>query len=549
MTQGQLEGIPLPFEQVMSELEMRIMADIVRAIRINGFSTSTADAQMERLVQLGQPRESIKKWVKEALDATDAEMEKIFSDTVYEQYYGYKRAYEVNGVSQIPFENNKELQDLISAVGVQTKDSFRNMTNSMGFALRNPATGRVYYTPLMEYYQDALSGAVMDITTGAASYDRVLGKVINAMTASGLRWIDYNSGAHSRVNVAARRAIMTGFRQIQGKINEQVARELGTDSFEVSYHMGARPSHQEWQGRVWTMQQLMDVCGLGTVTGLHGANCYHDYNAFIPGVSVRTYTDEQLEQMMAEENSLRVYNGKEYTMYEALQEQRRMETVMRKTRQDIKLLQEGEAGKDAVTVKKCRYQVQMQQYKSFSKAMKLPEQMQRVYHDGLGRVATGKISEKAQKEARYRLASSMSYKRSLEYVRNGKAGLSKARKALLDKVPDENTWTSVEKGKVSTKDIAFLSAHTKHEFAIWESKRDIILCHGSQYHCDLPDEIYDLLLSGKYKLVAHTHVDMGKLSASSDDRKLLKIIGQKKSLLVSIDGREETFSQNMFDSD
>jgi len=394
VTQGQLERISLPFEQVMSEMEMRIMSDIIRAIRINGFSTSTADAQMERLIQLGKSRESIKKWVKEALDAADAEMEKIFSDTVYEQYYGYKRAYEINGISQAPFGQNQELQDLISAVKEQTGDTFRNMTNSMGFALRNPSTGRVYHTPLMEFYQDALSGAVMDITSGASSYDKALGKVINAMTNSGLRWIDYDSGVHSRVNVAARRAVMTGFRQIQGKINEQAARELGTDSFEVSYHIGARPSHQEWQGKVYTYNQLEEICGLGTVTGLHGANCYHDYNAFIPGVSVRTYTDEQLEQMMDEENSPKAYNGKEYTMYEALQEQRRLETVMRKTRQDIKLLQEGEAGRDTVTVKKCRYQVQMQQYKSFSKAMGLPEQMQRVYQDGLGRMPVASEKKK-----------------------------------------------------------------------------------------------------------------------------------------------------------
>lgn len=386
MTQGQLESIPLPFEQLMSEMEMRVMADVVRAIRINGFSTSTADAQMKRLIQLGQSRESIKEWIKEALDATDAEMEKIFSDTVYEQYYGYKRVYGAGGVSQIPFEQNRELQNLISAVEVQTKDTFRNMTNSMGFALRNPSTGRVYYAPLMEFYQDALSGAVMEISTGAASYDKALGKVINAMTVSGLRWIDYDSGVRSRVNVAARRAVMTGFRQIQGKMNEQVAKDLGTDYFEVSYHVGARPEHQVWQGKVYTYNQLEEICGLGTVTGLHGANCYHDYNAFIPGVSVRTYTDEQLEQMMAEENRPKAYNGKEYTMYEALQEQRRLETAMRKSRQDIKLLQEGEAGKNTVVVKKCRYQVQMQQYKSFSKAMGLPEQMQRVYQDGLGRI-------------------------------------------------------------------------------------------------------------------------------------------------------------------
>ena len=88
MTQGGLEGIPLPLERTMSDLEMRIMADIVRSIKINGFSTAKADWQLQRLMQLGESKEKIKKWIKNALEATDEEIERIFSDEVYEQYYG-----------------------------------------------------------------------------------------------------------------------------------------------------------------------------------------------------------------------------------------------------------------------------------------------------------------------------------------------------------------------------------------------------------------------------------------------------------------------------
>lgn len=395
MTQGELESIPIPFEQAMSDLEMRIMSEIIRAIKINGFSTSTADSQINRLIQMGQSEKEIRNQIQNALDVTDDEIEKIFSDTVYEQYYGYSRAYNALGVKQIQFEYNLELQALIGAVKVQTSNTFQNITNSLGFAIRNPVTGKISYSPLMQFYQDTLTNAVMDISSGAISYDKALSLAVNTMTTSGLRWIDYDSGWHNRVNVAARCAVMTGFRQVQGKINEQVAADLGTDSYEVSYHIGARPEHQIWQGRVYTYEQLQTICGLGTVTGLHGANCYHDYNVFIPGVSVRTYTDEQLGQMMAEENTLKSYNGKSYTTYEALQEQRKMETTMRKTRQDIKLLQEGNASKDSITLKKAKYQGQMQQYKAFSSAMKLPEQMHRVYHDGLGKVGSNSPIKKA----------------------------------------------------------------------------------------------------------------------------------------------------------
>lgn len=398
MSQGDLEGIPIPFERTMSDLEMRIMADIVRSIKVNGFSTSKADWQIRRLIQLGESEENIKKWVREALTVTDEELEKIFLDAVYEQYYGYKRIYDMFGVKQIPFDRNIELQTLLAAVKAQTKSEFKNVTNSMGFALRNPGTGSVYNSPLTEFYRDTLDGAVMDIISGSVSYDVALNRAINAMTNSGLRTIYYDTRHSNRVEVAVRRAVMTGFRQVQGKINEQVAKDLGTDYFEVSFHIGARPEHQVWQGKVYSYEQLQSICGLGSVKGLHGANCYHDYNAFVPGISVRNYTDQQLEEMLEEENTPKKYLGKEYTVYQALQRQRQMERGMRKTRQDIKLLQEGGADEDSITVKKARYQGQMQQYKAFSKAMKLPEQMPRVYQDGLGKVGGGPIPKPKRKE-------------------------------------------------------------------------------------------------------------------------------------------------------
>ncbi len=398
MMQGGLEGIPIPLERTMSELEMRIMADIVRSIRVNGFSTAKADWQMQRMIQLGESEENIKQWIREALEATDEEIDHIFSDTVYEQYYGYQRAYGEVGRKQIPFAENLELQVLLESVKVQTKAEFRNLTNSLGFVIRNPGTGKICYHPLMQFYRETLDGAVMDIVSGAVSYDVAIGRAINAMTNSGLRTVYYDSGHSNRVEVAARRAVMTGFRQVQGKINEQAARNLGTDVYEVTYHVGARPEHQVWQGKVYTYEQLQSVCGLGSVTGLHGANCYHDYHPFIPGVSVRNYTDEDLDEMMEEENTPKEYQGKEYTAYQALQKQRLMERGMRKTRQDIKLLQEGDADEDSIILKKARYQGEMQKYKAFSRAMKLPEQMQRVYQDGLGKVGGGSSAALKKRE-------------------------------------------------------------------------------------------------------------------------------------------------------
>lgn len=147
------------------------------------------------------------------------------------------------------------------------------------------------------------------------------------------------------------------------------------------------------------MEQLRSICGLGTVTGLHGANCYHDYTPFIPGVSVRTYTDDQIQEMLEEENTPKDYYGKPYTTYEALQEQRKMERSIRATRQQVKLLQAGGAKEKDIILKKARYQGQLQKYADFSKKMHLPEQKQRIMQDGLrGRFTPTKAEQKKLEE-------------------------------------------------------------------------------------------------------------------------------------------------------
>lgn len=382
MTQGELEKIPLKVEQIFSDLEIRIMSDIVRRIKENGFSSASADWQITRLRQLGKAEDDIKQWIQEAMNASSEEIEYIFSDEVYKQYTGNDRAYKASDAKQIPFEENSSLQSLIDATKRQIANENKNLANSMGFAIKNPS-GKVVHTSLLDYYRSTMDNAVLDIQSGAFSYQTVLERTINQMTASGVRKIDYNSGRSVRVESAIRTAVMAGFRQVQGKINEQLAADLRTDYYEVTYHIGARPSHQLWQGRIWSMQQLRDVCGLGTVAGLHGANCYHDYAPFVPGVDVRTYTDDQLDHMMANENAPKEYLGKEYTTYEALQQQRYMERTIRKYRQDIKLLQDGGGSEDSVMMKRARYQGKLQSYEDFSKKMGLPMKKQRIYMNGL----------------------------------------------------------------------------------------------------------------------------------------------------------------------
>lgn len=395
-TSAEIEKFSMVYDQPMRALENQIMADIVRRIRINGKITRSADWQINRLYELGAAKEDINKAIATSLNISEKDVEKLYSDITRSGYARDAGLYQVTGAKHIPFKDNAELQQLIEAVASQTSANLKNITGSLGFAVRKP-DGTLGFQKIADYYQKTLDNAIMGIASGAFDFNTVIKRVVKEMTDSGLRSIDYETGRKNRVDVAARRAIVTGFAQLTSKVNDSNAEELGTEYFEVSWHGGARPEHQVWQGRVYTKKQLKTVCGLGSVTGLCGANCYHNYYPFIKGVSKRTYTDEELDRMNTEENIPVEYNGKQYTKYEALQRQRRLETVMRAERQQIKLLEDGGADERDVISARAKYRGTSHEYATFSKTMGLPQQRERITVDGLRNIGSGKYKQPVDK--------------------------------------------------------------------------------------------------------------------------------------------------------
>lgn len=373
-------------EKHFADLEMRIMDDVVRRIKKTGKITSTADWQINRLKILGYSPEDIEQMLKEALDKSYPEMFELYDKVIDWEYVRNKDIYEQINAEFIPYEDNEELQQITEALIRQSSEELKNITKSLGFYL-DYGTGKPVLTPLAEMYQKYLDDACMDIVTGAFDYNSVLRRVVTQLTNSGLRQIDYATGRANRVDVAARRAIMTGISQLTGKISDMNAEKLGTEYFEVEWHAGARPTHAVWQGRVWSKRELVTVCGLGSVTGLLGANCYHTYFPFIPGISVRNWTDEWISEQSRKENTSKIFNGKEYTLYEAKQRQRQMETCMRAQREKVQLLKKGGADPDDVMIARAKYQGQLNEYSRFCRKMGLTEERERIYYDMRGRIA------------------------------------------------------------------------------------------------------------------------------------------------------------------
>lgn len=384
MTPEERATLPLRMEKLFYELQDRIYADVVRRIKKTGEITSTADYQIQKLRILGNSTEFIEQEIKRLLQATDPEIWELYDKVANWEYVRYKDAYEQINGSFVPLEDNDMVQSWSQAVIKQTNNEISNLTQSLGMSV-SIGGGKTAFTPLAEYYQRYLDRACLDIVTGAFDYQTVLRRVVKEMTASGIRSVDYASGWSNRVPVAARRAVMTGVSQLSAQINEMIAKDLKTDKYEVSWHSGHRPSHW-WGGNIYTIQELRSICHLGEGDGLCGWNCIHSYYAFIDGFSVRTYTPEKLQELEEKEKVIRTYMGKQYNAYEATQMQRKLETKMRQQRAYAKQLMRGNGSEDDIAAAKNKYAQTLRQYHGFSRKMGLPEQMERVYMDGLGRI-------------------------------------------------------------------------------------------------------------------------------------------------------------------
>lgn len=386
MTPEELEKLPKSLERTMSALETSIMSEVAERIKEAAQITPVTDWALNRLDMIGVSKKRIKKMLGEAVKEAELEINEIYEKAIRSDYVRNKEIYDSVGRDYLPYEENAWMQQIVETCMRQTKDSLRpmeNLTKTTGFNVP-VGNGKKVFTPLSEYLERSLDKAMLGIMTGTKTYSQAVGDVIDEMTSSGVHVVEYASGRSDRIEVAARRALMTGVAQMTDKVNEKNAEELGTKHYEVDWHMGARNTgtgylnHQSWQGKVYSEEEMRTVCGKGQMLGFGGINCYHIAFAFIPGVSKRKYTDEWLEEQNRKENEKRPFRGREYDTYGALQYQRRLERTIRKQKQDVKLLETAGADKDDIAAAKCRLGLTNKTYVDFSKQMGLRQQRERL---------------------------------------------------------------------------------------------------------------------------------------------------------------------------
>ena len=412
-----LDALPEELAELFRGLEITLLEEICSRLNLSDKLNEVTVQDIRALRYHGIDLEDIENAILETTGISQKKLNQLLDDVVERNQAYYTELIDIAAVTKPEILVSE--RD-IEAIRKQTHDIFANITQSMGFLVDN---GRTMLPP-SKAYQWALDSAEMQIQSGAISYNQAIKSAVKQLADAGAcviydkagnpikNMVVYESGHKDQLDVAVRRAVMTGVNQINQKYREQSMDYLETDLVETSAHLGARnidgqngwENHEKWQGRVFRWEgknsekrryveedgSLVDdetaarydyedfekACGYGSVTGIGGANCRHSFWPFIEGIMERTYSDKQLESMKAENHKF-TFEGKEYDGYKATQKQRQIERTIRKLKREQAAFKAAGMTEEeqAVSVAILRLK---KKYTEFSNKAGLPEQNERM---------------------------------------------------------------------------------------------------------------------------------------------------------------------------
>lgn len=319
-----LEELPQNLLALYSQIEQDIIADMARRINTYDYFIPSAEWQRKKLIEMGNCQSFVQKALAAQTKKTEKEIERLMTEAGEKALAFDDVIYRNAGLSPPSLAASPALNKVLK-IGIEnTKGLFQNLTATTAIASGTQLT-------------HALDRAYLQIVSGAFDRNTAIRGALKDLAKQGVTAVSYPSGRKDSIEVAVRRAIVTGVNQTCLKLQDSRAEEMGCDLVETTAHGGARPSHAAWQGQIFSRSgnstQYADFAsstGYGTGAGLGGWNCRHSYFPYYEG-SPRTYTKELLEDY---ETKKYTYNGKAMTEYEASQHQRYIERKIRRWKRE-----------------------------------------------------------------------------------------------------------------------------------------------------------------------------------------------------------------------
>lgn len=362
-----------------------IISDVARRIIKTGTVTETAEWQIKKLEAMGGYHDYVLNTLSKAVNKSQSDLLKLFKEVAEDTLTSDDAMYKAAGYNPIPFEQNGYMQRLLYSTYERTNGTLFNLTRTTA----NTATRQ---------FESILDQAHMRLSSGAFSLQDVVRWGVKSLSGKGIASIVYPSGHVDYADTAFRRATLTGLNQAGLKLQERRMNELDCDYVETTAHAGARPDHQTWQGRVFKLNgsteeypNFYEATGYGTGEGLGGWNCRHGFYPFFHGLSEVANTREYLDEL---NNATVTYNGKEMSLYDATQEQRRIERNIRKWKREYKALSDNEMEATEAAVKLRSWR---ERETDFLKQTGLQRQNSREQVEGFGRSEAAKASSGARR--------------------------------------------------------------------------------------------------------------------------------------------------------
>ena len=380
-----LHEAPEGLLELYRETEEARLADMARRISTYDFYIPAAQWQKRKLEAMGMMESEINRRLSQLTGRSLEEIKELMKEAGMETIANDDRIHTMAGKKCPPLEASPSLIAVMNSGYRRTAKAFRNLTRSTA-------------ANASKQFSKILDQAYMQVISGAFDTETAIRNAIKALAEKGIESVRYPSGRVDNIEVAVRRAIVTGINQTAGDM--QLARAFDVDSkfVETTAHAGARPEHEVWQGKVFKLHgeepgypNFYEATGYGTGPGLCGYNCRHNFSPFYPGLSTPAYSDEMLAEYAAKDY---LYNGKKYTEYEVSQMQRYYERARRRWKREY-LMQEA-AGLDTAesSVKMRSY---MEKLKDLEEQTRMPSQHDRMIVAGFGKGEAGKSQWEARK--------------------------------------------------------------------------------------------------------------------------------------------------------
>lgn len=310
---------------IIDALVIAIIADMAKRIVKTGSITDSTKHQAEILQNAGLVYMDTITRVSQVSGYQKREVERMYQEAGIKNLKNESVYYRQAGKDVIELKQSDGMQRILQANVRKTCQELDNLT--MTTAVKSQSA-----------YIQACNRAQMKVSTGAFSYDKAIADAIKEAAVQGTEVL-YPTQHVDKLDVAVRRAVLTGVNQTAAELNLQYAKEAGCDYVETTAHSGARPSHAVWQGKVFCLSGMdssypnfYEATGYGTGPGLCGWNCRHNFHAYFPGISTPGYTKEMLDDYSKKNVN---YNGRQYTEYEAGQMQRSHERQIRETKRKL----------------------------------------------------------------------------------------------------------------------------------------------------------------------------------------------------------------------